>query len=177
MSPGKLKFFGIWGLVLVLIVMLGSLEIGGEGEIDDEETYREVELYFSNPQASYLRTENRKVHKEKFYLNSLQELIAGPTSNNLKLTIPENTRILGVYEKDDGLFIVDFSEELVEGHWGGTAGEGMTIYSIVNTLTSFPEIDAVKFKIEGEERVTLAGHWDLTVLFTYNDAIVEKQSQ
>ncbi len=102
MSPGKLKFFGIWGLVLVLIVMLGSLEIGGEGEIDDEETYREVELYFSNPQASYLRTENRKVHKENFYLNSLQELIAGPTSNNLKLTIPENTRILGVYEKDDG---------------------------------------------------------------------------
>ncbi len=177
MNPGKLKFLGIWGLVLVLIVMLGSLELGAKGEIVDQETYREVELYFSNPQASYLRTENRKVQKENLYLNTLQELIAGPTSNNLVGTIPENTRILGVYEKDDGLFIVDFSENLVEEHWGGTAGEGITIYSIVNTLTSFPEIDAVKFKIEGEERDTLAGHWDLTLLFTYNEDMVEKESQ
>ena len=38
----------------------------------------------------------------------------------------------------------------------------MTVYSIVNTLAELPEIEMVRFLIEGEEIETLAGHLDLS---------------
>ena len=39
----------------------------------------------------------------------------------------------------------------------------MTIYSIVNTITQFPEIDYAKILVEGKEIETLAGHMDTSV--------------
>jgi spore germination protein GerM len=57
---------------------------------------------------------------------------------------------------------VDFSRELLTSHWGGSMGEIMTVYSVVNTLASLPGIEQVKFLVEGEEIETLTGHLDIS---------------
>ena len=64
--------------------------------------------------------------------------------------MPQGTSLLDINVKDDGLCIVDFSSELL----GDASGEVITgelmVYSIVNTLTEFPTIDSVEFRIEGQ---------------------------
>jgi len=57
--------------------------------------------------------------------------------------------------------VADFSKELVERHWGGTAGELMTVYGIVNTLGELPGVKQVRITVEGRPLETLAGHLDL----------------
>ena len=47
-------------------------------------------------------------------------------------------------------------------HPGGTTNEMLTVYALVNTLTSnLPAITGVQLLIDGKEIDTLAGHLDL----------------
>ncbi|MDI6689749.1 MAG: GerMN domain-containing protein [Actinomycetota bacterium] len=136
---------------------------------EEEEKEREekpktmmITLYFGDEQAEYLLPEKRGIPKtEAIARSAIEELIKGPKESGHFPTIPEGTRLLGI-RIEDGIAHVDFSEELVERHPGGSAGETMTIYSIVSTLVEFPTIQRVKFLVEGREIKTLAGHMDLT---------------
>ncbi|GAB6100192.1 hypothetical protein JCM16358_20710 [Halanaerocella petrolearia] len=121
---------------------------------------REVKVYFGDNQAQYLVAENREVKINNFYYNLMEELIKGPTSKGLIATIPDETKLLDL-EVKDGLVKVDFSQEIVKNHPGGTAGETMTVYSIINTLTQFEEIDQVQILVAGQEVESLVGHIDL----------------
>ena len=59
---------------------------------------------------------------------------------------------------------VDFSQELISNHVGGTSAEELTVYSLSNTLiANFPAVKSVQFLVEGREVTTLAGHLDLTI--------------
>ncbi|MEW6189267.1 MAG: GerMN domain-containing protein [Actinomycetota bacterium] len=121
-----------------------------------------ITLYFGDEQAEYLLPEKREIPRtEAIARVAIEELIEGPKESGHFPTIPEGTRLLGI-RIEDGIAHVDFSEELVERHPGGSAGETMTIYSIVNTLAEFPSIQRVKFLVEGKEIETLAEHMDLT---------------
>ncbi|MGM0501719.1 MAG: GerMN domain-containing protein [Bacillota bacterium] len=131
-----------------------------------------TKVYFANSQASYLVSEQREVKKNNLYQNLIQELIAGPQSDELVVTIPPQTELLGI-EVQSGVAKVNFSKELAEEHWGGTAGETMTVYSIVNTLTQFNEIDKVKILIDGAEIKTLAGHMELSKAIPFNSRIIQ----
>ena len=48
-------------------------------------------------------------------------------------------------EVEDDLLKVDFSEEMHTKHWGGAAGESMTVASIANTMTEFENIKSDAF--------------------------------
>jgi len=121
-----------------------------------------ITLYFADEQAKYLLPEKREIRKtEAIARAAIKELIKGPKESGHFPTIPEGTRLLGI-RIEGGIAYVDFSKEFVERHPGGSAGETMTIYSIVNTLAEFPSIQRVKFLVGGKEIETLAGHMDLT---------------
>jgi spore germination protein GerM len=69
--------------------------------------------------------------------------------------------LLGAYQLGDTL-VLDFSRELQTNHSGGSAGELLTVYSIVNTLAeNIHGISRVQILVEGNEVETLAGHLDL----------------
>ena len=124
-----------------------------------------VKLYFSDPQAEYLILEERKVvalpHIGQEAKEILKELIKGPVDSSLKPTIPLQTEVRDVYVKDD-CFYVNFSLALKEKHPGGSSGELLTIYSIVNTLLiNFPSQSRVQILIQGKPAETLAGHIDI----------------
>ncbi|MBU4349923.1 GerMN domain-containing protein [bacterium] len=123
----------------------------------------EVNLYFSDSQAMYLVAEKRKISQApSLARQSVVELIKGPESSDLYPTIPEGTQVNEVYIVDDIVYI-DLSEEIFKNHPGGSSGELMTVYSIVNTLTEIPTIKGVQILVEGNEMKSLVGHIDISM--------------
>lgn len=115
-----------------------------------------VSLYFSDSNAEKVVKETRTidVYNKEFAYYTLLELIKGPFSENLYKTIPEDTRILSLI-LTDGILTIDFSKEFIENHWGGAAGESMTLNSLAATMTQFETVDGIKILVEGEGDVII----------------------
>ncbi|MDI6894655.1 MAG: GerMN domain-containing protein [Bacillota bacterium] len=120
-------------------------------------------LYFADSQAQYVVPEVREVPRGNAPLPDLviQELIKGPTTPGLGITIPREARLVSSVKVEKGVAYVNFNKEFQTKHWGGSAGEMMTVFSIVNSLTELEGVRAVVFLVEGERLETL-GHLDLT---------------
>ena len=115
--------------------------------------YRYVKLYFANKNSDLLIPEGRTVtvnSKESLEYVLVNELIKGPSAGYIYPTIPEGTKAISV-ETKEGTCFVNLSQEFKSRHSGGSAGEIMTIYSIVNTLTELDSVEKVQFLIEGQK--------------------------
>ncbi|TET09929.1 spore germination-like protein [Candidatus Aerophobetes bacterium] len=137
-----------------------------------------VKLYFSESAGERLVSEERKIiaspQIDQEAKLILKELIEGPKDSSLNPTLPSQTEIRAVYVKDD-CFYVDFSSSLKEKHPGGSTGELLTIYSIVNTLLeNFPSQSQVQILIQGEPAETLAGHIDIRNPLSKNFSVVKQ---
>jgi spore germination protein GerM len=122
-----------------------------------------VYLYFGDSQAMGFNREERTIDvvtPEKL----IEELINGPVFEQNKQTIPDGTKLIDI-KIEDKIAYVNFSRELTENHWGGSAGESMTIGSIVNTLAlnEGTGIEKVQILVNGEKIETLAGHIDTSI--------------
>lgn len=124
-------------------------------DIEDQKVTKEVTLYFGDQNATYVAPEKRTISvsdniKQKDYIKQvMDELIKGPETESLHPTIPQEVKVLSI-NIEKNIAHIDFSEEMHTKHWGGAAGEAMTINSIANTLTEFDYIDKVKITVEGE---------------------------
>ena len=157
----------LYAIIIFLVIVLFSILIYSKFFATVQ-----TKVYFANQQASYLVAKDKEVKKNNLYSNLVKDLIQGPTADDLVATIPPQTKLLGITIKDK-IAVVNFSKELKESHWGGTAGETMTVYSVVNTLAQFNEVDKVKILIAGEEIETLAGHMELTQPLAFNSKIIK----
>ena len=89
------------------------------------------------------------------------QLTAKPPEGQVS-TIPEGTKLLGVYVSDKNEAFVDLDATVRTKHPGGSMNELFTVYTMVNVLTSnIPDIQNVQILIDGREVDTLAGHVDL----------------
>ncbi|MEW6572998.1 MAG: GerMN domain-containing protein [Bacillota bacterium] len=138
---------------------------GPKPDISSEpaETKVKVTLYFGDKQAMYLVPEEREVVKGNQTLEEVvvNELIKGPLNPELVKTIPDGT-ILRSVQVVDGIAYVNFSKDFQTKHWGGSAGETFTLYSVINSLAKLEGIQKVQFLLEGEKMGTLAGHIETT---------------
>lgn len=121
-------------------------------------------LFFGGESSDFLINEFRSVssvrNPEKMSEVLIHELIKGPDAKGIR-TIPEQTRLLSVDFKNGGLLVVDFSKEFTEDHPGGSSSEIMTVYSIVNTLTTnIKDVKMVRITQDGRTLDTIAGHID-----------------
>ena len=92
----------------------------------------------------------------------VEELVRG-SKIGLGSTLAPETKVLDVFITPRGIAYVDLSKEAVAGHPGGSEAELMTVYSVVNSLTtSFPAVKRVQILVEDRPAETLAGHIDLT---------------
>ncbi len=141
-----------------------------------EERSQTVTLYFSDKEAMQLVAEERKVVPGSRPLAEaiVEELIKGPQSPELSRTIPPETKLLGL-RVENGVAYVDFSREIQTKHWGGSAGEAMTIFSVVNSLARLPGIEKVQFLVEGKAQESLVGHADTTQPIAPNWDLVKEQ--
>ena len=76
--------------------------------------------------------------------------------------MPKDTQVLSV-KVNNNIATVDFNKAFKTNFTGGSTGELMLIGSIVNSLTEFKDIKAVRFTVEGKVLEALDNHLDLTV--------------
>jgi spore germination protein GerM len=188
-------------ILVLLVVALSSLMMGCNGKnsnaneerniitvnpLDNEEQQPLIEdmavltdvvdkvpvvLYFANEQGQ-LVAQRRDIPKvDGIARMTIHELAKGPEQQGMLPPLPNGTKLKDISIKD-GLCTVDFSSELRENHAGGSAGELMTVYAIVNTLTQFSTVQQVQILVNGEMVDTLAGHVDLSVPLERNDTII-----
>lgn len=173
------------GVLLSLVAVSGcSLLRAREGQPGDTAKVNpapppgqtvKLTLYFGDSQAQYLVPEEREVPQGNVPLPDLviQELIKGPTTPGLGITIPKEARLVSSVKVENGVAYVNFNREFQTKHWGGSAGELMTVFSIVNSLTELEGIKAVVFLVEGERLDTL-GHLDLTRPVERSEDLIKK---
>lgn len=119
-------------------------------------TKSDVVLYFANGMGEGLSAERRTVEypaSSAIEKTIVEELIKGPINDGNISIIPTDTKVLSV-ETKNGVCFVNLSKEFVDKYQGGTAGEVLTIYSIVNSLTELDTVSSVQLLIEGEKKDT-----------------------
>ncbi len=121
-------------------------------------------LYFADvtDKDAYLAGEVRMIKNTgNIYRAVLEELIKGPSAEGLYPTLPSDTKVNSV-NVSDGMAAVDFNIRIIDNfeeipHSSTT--ETLAIYSIVNTLTEFKEIEKVKITIEGRDSGQVEGYY------------------
>ena len=115
-----------------------------------------IQLYFPISLADqvYPETRNMMIIDGGVARAAILGLIQGPQSEGLVASLADGTKLLDI-SVSNGLCTVDFSKEFVENHSGGSAGELVTIASIVKTLTQFDSIEQVQILVEGKSGATL----------------------
>ena len=103
--------------------------------------------------------------------SSLEELLRGEVPRGCDRPLPPGTRLLDI-AVTNGTATVDLSGELQTGFRGGSDNEQVTVYSIVNTLTSLPTIDRVQILVEGMTVNTLGGHQDISGPLAFDSELV-----
>lgn len=89
---------------------------------------------------------------------SVQALLEGPSAEEGEVgmftAIPAGTEFLGL-DIEDGVATVDLSQEYTSG--GGSLSMFTRLAQVVFTLTQFPSVDGVRFKIDGQLITALGG--------------------
>jgi hypothetical protein len=125
-----------------------------------------VKLFFLAPDQPALLMEDREVpysaDMARQVRTVVEELVKGP-QKGLGPTLPADTRVIDSFVTSAGVAYVDLSKEASEKHPGGSRGELLSVYSVVNSLTAnFPAVKRVQILVEDRQVATLAGHVDLT---------------
>jgi hypothetical protein len=91
----------------------------------------------------------------------IEAQVAAPPPD-ARSAIPPGTSLRALYVLKDGQAFVDLSREVSSAHPGGTMNEILTVYTIVQALTTnLPAVTSVHLLVDGKEVETLAGHVDL----------------
>lgn len=154
-----------WKLLAALALVLGLIAVGWLGVRWQEAIDRrlapsqEILVYYATPDAMGLVGLPVRVAQDEVTPRGvLQALFEGPREmDEYRNPIPEGGEVQWVQVRGS-LATVSLNQGLVENHPGGSAGELLTVYSMVHTLTQLPEIDRVQFLVEGERVETLVGH-------------------
>lgn len=144
----------------------------GEEQPNSEEEIT-INVYYADSQGEHLVGEERIVSSKSKYVDAINELMTLPVDENLVRLVPETTKINSI-TVEDGLAKVDLSKEFIEDRFISETVDVLLIYSIVNTLTEFPEVHSVSFYIDGEKLGNL-GMLDIAEpMYRRTDLIAEK---
>jgi len=76
--------------------------------------------------------------------------------------IPAGTTLKAFYVTSNGDAFVDLSSDVTARHPGGTHAELLTVYAIVNTITTnLQGVQRVQLLVDGHEADSVAGHVDV----------------
>jgi len=132
---------------------------------------RAVTLVFPEWDASGFVTEQRQIPSRdrpgEDLLSLMSQLCTGPRVSGAVNALPGGTRALGAFvDPQDRSVVLDFSQEIVTGHPGGSAAETATLTAILRTVAlNFPRTRSCVILVEGGQVETLAGHLGMTQPF------------
>ncbi|KUO72995.1 MAG: spore gernimation protein [Desulfosporosinus sp. BRH_c37] len=129
-------------------------------------------LYFPNADASGLvATERTVVVKDQEVIKTMFIELANPPSG-LEKPLPPGTTLLDATVSTDGIATIDLSTDFQKNFGGGSAAEQMTMYSIVNTLTTLPNVHSVQFLLNGKKHDGILGHLDTSSPLKSNKSLI-----
>ncbi|MCF8010595.1 MAG: GerMN domain-containing protein [Clostridiales bacterium] len=106
-------------------------------------------LKYTQDDAYLVREMHEIVQTDNPLQAAVEELIkTQPYTEGCVNIFPDNTQVLDVKVKN-AMVTVDFSSNVLNANVG-SQGEILGIQSIVNTLTEFPDVEAVSFQVEGK---------------------------
>lgn len=153
--------------------LTGHMDISRPLERDDsllEVRAREVILYFPNATAECLEAETRSIGGSRVMDGVVDLLCEGPITPGLEPAFPSGTRRMAPIRVEQGVAFVDLSREFLE-HFGGSAQEAMSVYALVNTLTSLQGVKGVQIMVDGQTLETL-GHMYLAEPITREESLL-----
>lgn len=141
------------------------------------EKAREVILYFASVGGQALVAETRDIAEcqqdEDCLRDTVRALIAG-SQGELAAILPAQV-VLKDVSVEGSLVNVDFSQELISAHPGGTQSELLTIYGLADTLAvNFPHLRQMRVLVDGAPIATLKGHVDLRQPINPDFSLVEE---
>lgn len=140
----------------------------------DSQQSVKLTLYFPNADASGLiATVRTVVVKDQEVIQTMFKELATPPSG-LEKPLPTGTVLLGATISADGVATIDLSTDFQKNFGGGSAGEQMTMYSIVNTLTTLPNVHSVQFLLDGKKHDGILGHLDTSTPLKRNESLISK---
>jgi hypothetical protein len=102
--------------------------------------------------------------------------LAATPPDPLVSAVPPGTTLRGLYVSAKNEAFVDLDKTVRDKHPGGSMHELLTVYTIVNAVTTnLPDIQSVQLMIDGREVDTLAGHVDLRKPLRKNELLIAKE--
>ena len=134
-------------------------------------------LYFASQDARGLVPVQQEVPLAEGPVAQARALIEAQLSATppapLLSTIPEGTRLRGIFVSERNEAFVDLDAAVRDKHPGGSMNELFTVYTIVNAITTnLRDVQSVQLLIDGREVDTLAGHVDLRRPLRKNEALI-----
>lgn len=136
-----------------------------------------VTLYTIDSQSFLLFEDSATINYEEGNLQDKADKTIHALESNVNFSL-QNDGLFPVIKNGitvkvkQGTAYVNFSKAFVREHCGGTLSEKMTIYSLVNTLTSLKGIHQVYFTVNEKSDATFKGHMDLSQPYQFNDQCV-----
>jgi len=135
--------------------------------VDDARTIK-VRLFYVDASGTRLTAVEREVPYAEQTVAQARQIVdaqLAPVSTDgaagLVSAIPAGTTLRAIFVAERTAY-VDLSGEVTSAHPGGSLNELLTIYTLVQALTTnLPGIAAVQILVDGKEVETLAGHVDI----------------
>jgi len=136
-----------------------------------------VRLFYVSADGLRLVPAEREVPFAEGTLEQARRIVEAqlePAPAPLLSAIPPGTTLRSVFLTQSSEAFVDLSREVAAGHPGGALNEILTVYAIVDALTTnLPALTGVQIRVDGHEVDTLAGHVDLRRPLSKSTAWVE----
>lgn len=173
----------VWVIILSFLGLGGNwyrLKFLGTDEIEGFDTFvieerlaatrmgdRSVVLVYPEWDATGYVTEERQITSRdragEDLLNLMRQLCSGPEISGSVSPFPQGTvATAAFFDPESGSVVLNFSQELVTGHPGGSTAEAATLTSILRTVAlNFPDTRSCIILVDGSQVETLAGHLNL----------------
>ncbi|MBB5064118.1 GerMN domain-containing protein [Granulicella mallensis] len=102
--------------------------------------------------------------------------LVGHSANTSALIASTDPNALQPQTPGGELAVINLRSTFVNAHPSGVEVESLTLLSIIGTLhTNLPQIEQIRFLVDGQPRETLAGHADLLRTYPSRDTTVQAQ--
>ena len=122
-------------------------------------------LYYVSDDGTKLTSMERDVPYGESATDQAREIVnaqIAPVAEPLVSAIPPGTTLKALFVTSAGDAFVDLSKDVATAGTGGTLNELLTVYTIVDAITTnLPAITGVQLLVDGKEVDTLSGHVDL----------------
>jgi hypothetical protein len=129
-----------------------------------------VTLFVAHDDDGTLRAESARIPLPSGRQQRAEELLRALVSLYLDKSSPHllgvGSEVRSVFLVDPGVAVIDLNSAFADTHRSGVLVEELTVTSLIHTISAnTPGILKVKILVDGKDRLTLAGHADLSSFY------------